>query len=265
MGGVQTKRLRDPLLVLLVIAGLFFGLAPLLAPKQFADVTGFAGQDLFLYRLAGAATLGYGVALLVGFRRPWPELRIVIASTLVFNLGSLFACAIAIAQGSAQWIVFVIWAASILFVAGTGLLLAIPPVAAGEEVRASGPRDTAAWIVALFAIGTLASLVFGLGPLILGGQFGKQLGYPGLDDFIYRQAGAATFGAAVGGALALLSQHWRELRLPAIAAITFNAASVYAALVDIAGGSPQPVTYVILAAAAVVTVGMSIAVQRGGR
>ena len=265
MGGLNPQRVRDPLLVLLILAGLFFGLAPLLAPKQFADITGFAGQDLFLYRLAGAATLGYGVALLVGYRATWPELRIVVASTLVFNLGSLFAGAIAIAQGGAPWIVYVISLASILFVAGTALLLARPPVATGEPVRSTGPRDTATWIVALFAIGTLASLVFGLGPLILGGQFGKQLGYPGLDDFIYRQAGAATFGAAVGGALALMSQHWREIRLPAVAALTFNAASVFAALTEIAGGSPQPVAYVILAAAALVTVGMALALQRDGR
>ena len=35
---------RDPLLILLILAGLFFGLAPLLAPKQFGEITGFAAQ-----------------------------------------------------------------------------------------------------------------------------------------------------------------------------------------------------------------------------
>jgi hypothetical protein len=265
VGALDPRRIRDPLLVLLILAGLFFGLAPLLAPKQFGDITGFRSQDLFLYRLAGAATLGYGVALLVGFRAPWPELRIVIASTAVFNGASIAACLVAIAQGGAQWLVYVIGLASIVFTAGTLYLLLNPPLAQGETARPAGAPDAARWVVALFAIGTLASLAFGLGPLIAGGGFGRAFGAPGFDDFIYRQAGAATTGACVGGLLALQSRRWREIRLPAVAALVFNAASVGAALVEVAGGSPQPIVYVILAAAALVTVGMAIALRRAGR
>jgi len=262
---IDSRRLRDPLLVLLILAGLFFGLAPLLLPRQFGDITGFRAQDLFLYRLAGAATLGYGVALLVGFRASWRELRILIASTAVFNGASIVACVVAIAQGGAQWLVYVILLASILFTAGTLALLANPPVEPGESAGPDGPPDVAQWIVALFAVGVLASLVFGVGPLVAGGGFGRALGFPGFDDFIYRQAGAATTGACVGGLLALQSRRWREIRLAAVAALTFNAASVVAALVDVAGGGPQPVTYVILVAAATVTAGMALALQRAGR
>ena len=262
---IDSRRLRDPLLVLLVLAGLFFGLAPLLAPRQFADFTGFQGQDLFLYRLAGAATLGYGIALLVGFRAPWRELRILFASTAVFNGASIAACLVAIVQGGVQWVVFVILLASVLFTAGTLYLLANPPLGAGERAGPEGSPDVASWIVALFAIGVLASLVFGLGPLVAGGGFGRALGYPGFDDFIYRQAGAATTGACVGGLLALQSRRWREIRLAAVAAITFNAASVVAAILEVAGGTPQPVVYIILAAAGLVTVGMALALQREGR
>jgi hypothetical protein len=262
---IDTRRLRDPLLVLLILAGLAFGLAPLLVPKQFGDVAGFRAQDLFLYRLAGAATLGYGVALLVGFRARWPELRILIASTAVFNGASIVACLVVIAQGGAQWLVYVILLASILFTAGTLALLANPPIGPDERADPDGSPDVARWIVALFAIGVAASLVFGVGPLVAGGGFGRALGFPGLDDFVYRQAGAATTGACVGGLLALQSRRWREIRLPAIAALTFNAASVVAALVEIAGGGTQAVVYVILAAAALVTVGMALALQRAGR
>jgi len=262
---IDSRRLRDPLLVLLILAGLFFGLAPLLLPRQFGDITGFRAQDLFLYRLAGAATLGYGVALLVGFRASWRELRILIASTAVFNGASIVACVVAIAQGGAQWLVYVILLASILFTAGTLALLANPPVEPGESAGPDGPPDVAQWIAALFAVGVLASLVFGVGPLVAGGGFGRALGFPGFDDFIYRQAGAATTGACVGGLLALQSRRWREIRLAAVAALTFNAASVVAALVDVAGGGPQPVTYVILVAAATVTAGMALALRRAGR
>ena len=165
------------------------------------------------------------MALLVGLRAPWPQFRIIIASTAVFNAASIAACVVAIAQGGAQWLVYVILLASILFTAGTLFLLRRPPVPLGDPTRAAGPPDLASWITALFAIGTAASLVFGMGPLIMGGAFGKALGYPGLDDFIYRQAGAATFGAAVGGVLALQSRHWREIWLAAVAALTFNVAA----------------------------------------
>lgn len=262
---IDSRRVRDPLLALLILAGLFFGLVPLLLPKAFADFTGFRGEDVFLYRLAGAATLGYGIALLVGFRASWRELRIPIASTAVFNAASIAACLVAIVQGGAQWIVFVILLASILFTAGTLYLLANPPLGPTESAEPAGSRDVAQWVIALFGIGVLASLVFGLGPLIAGGGFGKALGFPGFDDFIYRQAGAATTGACVGGALALQSLRWRELRLPAVAALTFNGASVLAAVIELAGGSTQAVVYVILAAAALVTVGMALALQRSGR
>jgi hypothetical protein len=265
MRGLDSQRVRDPLLLLLIAAGLFFGLAPLLAPKQFGDFTGFQGKDLFVYRLAGAATLGYGVALLVGFRASWRELRIIIASTLVFNLGSLAACVLAIVAGGAPWVVYVILLASIVFVAGTALLLMNPPLQPGESAEPAGPQDLAVWIVGLFAIGTVASLVFGLGPLLAAGGFGVALGYPGLDDFIYRQAGAATFGASIGGMLALQTRRWREIRLPAVAALTFNAASVFAALVEVAGGNPQPVVWLILGAAVVVSLGMIAAIVRNGR
>src|ERR1700675_5025740 len=138
MRGFDSQRVRDPLVVLLIAAGLFFGLAPLLAPKQFGDFTGFQAKDLFVYRLAGAATLGYGVALLIGFRASWRELRILIASTAVFNGASIAACLVAIVQGGAQWLVYVILLASILFTAGTLNLLANPPLGHGESADPDG-------------------------------------------------------------------------------------------------------------------------------
>ena len=177
---IDSRRIRDPLLVLLILAGLVFGLAPLLVPRQFGDFAGFRAQDLFLYRLAGAATLGYGVALLVGFRAPWRELRILIASTAVFNGASIAACLVAIVQGGAQWLVYVILLASILFTAGTLNLLANPPLGPGERAGPDGSPDVSQWIVALFAIGVTASLVFGLGPLVAGGGLWSSPGVPRL-------------------------------------------------------------------------------------
>ena len=63
---MDSNRIFRPLLWLLVIAGGFFGLASFIAPVTFADLTGFAGTDLFTYRLAGAATFAYAVGLAAG-------------------------------------------------------------------------------------------------------------------------------------------------------------------------------------------------------
>jgi hypothetical protein len=100
--------------------------------------------------------------------------------------------------------------------------------------------------------------------LILGGAFGHALGYSGNDDFVYRQAGAATLGAAAGGLLVLRSRRWASARIVAVMALTFNGLSVVAALLEIAGGG-TPIAWLILAAATLVTVGMGAALLRGGR
>jgi hypothetical protein len=263
-GGDRPFRL---LLVLLVAAGAFFGLAPLLAPTAFASRTGFAGTDVFLYRLAGAASAGYAVGLAAALRAGWDRVWIPIAATLVFNVASIVACVIAIAAG-AQPVVLVILAASVLFTAGTGYFLLRPPpsrlvLAANAAARGPGPR-IAVWVVALFAVGTLAAAFFGIVPLVLGGEFGRLLGYSGNDDFVYRQGAAATLGAAVGGLLVLRSRTWAAARIPAMMATTFNGLATIAALVEIAGGG-QPIAWVILAAAGLTTIGMVVALVRGGR
>ena len=247
-------------LILLIAAGAFFGLAPFVAPGLFASATGFQGTDVFMYRLAGAATFGYAVGLALGFRSGWTALRIPIASTLVFNAASIVACLVAIA-GGAQLVVFVILAASILFTAATAYFLSRPP---REDRAPADDRSLATWVTGLFVIGVLAAAFFGLAPLIFGGAFGHALGYSGNDDFVYRQGGAATLGAAAGGLLVLRSRSWAAARLPAVMALTFNGLSVVAALLEIAGGG-TPIAWLILAAAALVTVGMGAALMRGGR
>jgi hypothetical protein len=260
------EQLFDGLLVLLILAGAFFGLAPFLVPGAFASATGFAGTDVFMYRLAGAATFGYAVGLVVGFRSGWPALRIPIASVAVFNTASIVTCLVAIAAGGRQPVVFVILAASILFTAATLYFLARPPERPGATSgqSASGGPTLATWVLALFVIGMLAAAFFGLGALIPAGGFGKALGYSGSDDFIYRQGGGATLGGAIGGLLVLQSRRWETARIPTIMALTFNGFSVIAAAVEIAGGG-QPIAWIILAAAAVVTVGMVATLVRQGR
>ena len=162
-----------------------------------------------------------------------------------------------------------ILAASIIFIAATLLFLIQPPSDrvprdGMDSARGLGTGELATWVVALFVIGTLAAAFFGLVPLALGGSFGKVLGYSGADDFVYRQGGAATLGAAVGGLLVLRSRRWSAARIPAVMALAFNGLAVIAAILEIAGGG-QPIAWLILAAAGVTTVGMAAALMRGGR
>ena len=106
--------------------------------------------------------------------------------------------------------------------------------------------------------------MFGLGPLLLGGQFGSLVGASGDDPFVYRQAGAATLGAAAGGILVLQSRRWSATRLPTLMAVTFNGLSLIAAIVEIIRGGP-PIAWLILAAAGLTTVGMGLALARRGQ
>lgn len=262
---INTDALWRPLLLLLILAGFVFGLGPLVAPVQFATAFGFTGNDVFIYRLGGAGTLGYGVALLLGYRASWTSLRILVAATAVFNACSIAACAVIIAGGDAQPIVFVIMAASVLFTVGTVLLLLSPPSLHGEATRPMtiGSRpDVQPWFVALLAIGTLAALGFGICALVLGGELGRLLGYRGTDELIYRQAGAAALGQGIGGLIALRSRRWMEVRLAIVGAFIFNAAAVVAAILELLGGG-QPVAWLILGAAGLVAVGTGAALTRG--
>lgn len=252
------------LLLLLIAAGGFFGLAPLVLPAQFADMSGFSGQDVFMYRLAGAATFGYAVGLATGFRADWRVLRIPIAATFVFNAASIVACLVAIVGGGAQPVVYLILAASILFTAATGYFLARPLISVYDHAGGDRSPDLAPWVTALFAIGTIAALFFGLAALIPAGDFGQALGYSGADDFVYRQGGAATLGAGVGGVMVLMSRRWESARIPAQMALTFNGLSAVAAVLEITSGG-QPIAWLILVAAGLVTIGSAAAIARGGR
>ncbi len=262
--GTTANRAFSWLLLLLIAAGFFFGLAPFLFPAQFASLTGFTDADLLMDRLAGAATFGYGVGLAIGYRASWPALRVPIAATAAFNLASILACALAIARGNAQLVVYVILLASVVFSASCLYYLRRPPT---DRPAHSSTDDypLAPWVVGLFAIGTVSALFFGIMALGPAASFGQLLGYPGVDDFIYRQGGAATLGAGVGGALVLLDRRWVTARIATVMALTFNGLAVVAVLLDIAAGTAQPIAYLILAAAGLVTVGSGLALYRRGR
>ena len=72
-----------------------FGLVPLLVPGTFAQFFGLPGADLFVYRLGGAALLGYAVLGYFEVRsRAWAEIRSAAVMVVVFNGLGAIICAL---------------------------------------------------------------------------------------------------------------------------------------------------------------------------
>jgi len=248
------------LLALPMLGGIVFGLWPLLLPKLLAALTGAPGNDPYIYWLSGAATFGYAVALGLGLRQTaWAPLRLVVVAVLTFNLGSLYTCAIQIASGQAQPLVYLILVASLGFIAISATLLR------RHGAPLEGPPDTAAWLAWFLWFATLLAATFGLLALLVPYLFGSTFGFQATDLFLYRQGGAATLGYAVMGVLELRSRRWEELRLPAVMAAAFNGISFLASVVAIVTGQGSWLAYPVGLAAFGVTVGCIIALRRQGK
>lgn len=205
------------LLVLPALAGLVLGFLLVFLPGSFAAITQFSADDAYIYQLAGAAILGYGVALSVSlFQQRWLAVRLVVIGVLVNNLGSLYACAIAIFTGHAPYSVYLFLATSLLFVAICGLLLArhwaVPQPESNFTSRA----------MQLFLIvGAVAAGAFGILPLFVPGfftLFHLHVNAP----FIIQEAGAASLGYAVVAVLAQRAKNSQEFPLITVMAAVFN-------------------------------------------
>jgi hypothetical protein len=185
-------------------------------------------------------------------RGSWRGLRAVVIAEVVFNLVTLYACALEFTGGSATGIVPVIVAASLAQLAiAVGLLV---------EHRAApfGPADIPGGraAVAVMVIAIVAASVFGLLGAFLPVATTHFFGYRGTDVLVYRVAGAATLGYAVMGLFNVRSRHWGEVRLPVLMAIVFNGVSFCAALRAIVQGDPLLMPVIVGVATFAVTVPM---------
>lgn len=100
-----------------------------------------------------------------------------------------------------------------------------------------------------------AGLVFGLAPLLVTAAYASALGFSGDDVLVYRLGGAATTGYFVAPVLALAWRAgWRQIRIPAIATLTFTIGAFAASAWEFLGGGTQPVIPFVVAAGAVFTV-----------
>jgi hypothetical protein len=234
------------LLLLQVLAAGFFGLVPLLVPQTFASVFGYSGRDEIIYRLAGASSTGYAVAalmaLIAGFT--WAELRIPVAATLTFNAAAAFAAAVTFQSGDRGLLPIFILVAASLFAVISGYWL----------IRNDGPAVPAGPAVEgvfriVVVLATLSAAVFGLFPLFAPDRFTTLFQLNGSDVFIFRLAGAATLGYAVGGALELRAGDYRRIRVQNLAAIVFNALAAMVSILAAVAGQGGFVAPVVAVAA----------------
>jgi hypothetical protein len=265
MSGEDRSRLSKAermLLLLPMAGGLVFGLGPFLFGSAVGAAVGFPGNDAYLYRLAGSAAFGYAVALIMGIRQgEWAALRQVVIGTLTFNLASIFACVAALISGNPNIFVYLILAASLIFIAITWSLLNRH----GRAGLETASPNFSAWYVRFVTLGTVLSAAFGLLPLLIPVFGAKLLGFHGTDVFIIRQAGAASLGYAVMGLIGRQTGAWNEVRLGLLMALIFNGFSFIASVIALFSGEPILISLVIGAASLFVTVVGTIAYRRDGQ
>jgi hypothetical protein len=241
-----------------VLVGVPFGVLPLVAPQLAAAIVGYAAVEPFVYRLAGAAAIGYSVsAAFVLMGSAWYEQRIPLVATFVFNAAAVLAAVLTLAEGGSSWIVLFI------LVAATGFAL----LSAYWLRRDQGPvpptsTPIAGTVRTVLALATLSAAVFGLGPLLAAAPFATAFGLAPRELFVYRLAGAATFGYAVAGILEIRDGRWEAIRIQVIAAVVFNALAAGAALAYVAAGGGSLLGPVVVAAATFFAVALTVSLAR---
>jgi hypothetical protein len=263
-GRRDTQRWLAPIVTILALATGIFGASLFLAPDAVAGAFGLVGSDVFLYRLAGAAILGFPFALAGAWRNGWPALRITVTGMATFSAASIIAALVAYLTGEGTAMAGLILVGSAILLGLELLLLRDPP---GPSTGAGNP-DIAQWVVALLAFGGIAALGTGALAFLLGGLSGKVLaGYSGADAIIYREAGAATLGAAYGAYAALQSRRWEQIGRGLWGAFVFNGLGLVAAILEIArgNGGPNLLSVAILGVTVVVTAGLAVSMARRGR
>ena len=145
------------------LGGLVFGLGPLLAPAAVASLTGYSNDDEYIGRLAGAATLGYAVALWPALRGEWSRgVQSIVAAVLIFNLTSVMACGEELLTGRSRPLVLLILITSIAIVAITGWLLA------RRRLPWPNASDIPTWVTGVIVMAVLAAAFFGIAPQFAG-------------------------------------------------------------------------------------------------
>jgi hypothetical protein len=254
------------LLVVQGLATIVFGVVPLLLPRTFASITGYSGDDEFVYRLAGAATTGYLVAAIAAlvWRSSWLDVRIALIATLTFTTAAALACLVTVIGGDSHWVVIVVLLAAAAFAVIAAYWLRRD---AGALIPAGDPISPVFKVI--IGLATLSAGVFGVMPLVAPTQFASLFGLVGTDTWIFRMAGAACLGYATAGILEFRAAGLRRIAVQNLGAIAFNvagAASAWLALLIVGhGGLLAPVIAAAATTFAVLLIWIQRSAQEGPR
>jgi hypothetical protein len=235
------------------VAGLIFGLAPLLATAAYASAIGFSGNDVLVYRLGGAATTGYFVAPVVAlaWRAGWRQIRIPAIATLTFTIGAFAASAWEFFGGATQPVIPFVVAAGAVFTVIAAWWLRRDEAPAADAGRV---LETPARVI--LGLATLSAGTFGVLPLLAPDPFTSLFGLAGTDTWVFRLAGAGCLGYATGGIASLLAPGYRPMRIQNVAAIAFNGLGAVSAWVAVIGSDGGWLAPVVAAAASFFTVAL---------
>ncbi len=99
-GSANTARWVAVFLVIATVLAAIFGLLPLLFPGSGTPLFHLKGTDVFIFRQAGAASLGYAVMGVFELRsRNWQEMRWPLVMAGIFNGLSFIASVVSLASG----------------------------------------------------------------------------------------------------------------------------------------------------------------------
>ena len=100
----------------------------------------------------------------------------------------------------------------------------------------------------------IAALIFGLAPLVATAGYASALGFSGKETLLYRLGGAATTGYVIAPLLAIAwHSSWRQIRIPALATITFTMAAFAGSAAELVSGATQVVVPLVVVAGIVFT------------
>jgi hypothetical protein len=202
----------------------------------------------------------------------WYRFRIPAAASYTFNAAAVIAALMTLFESRGNFWVWFILIAAAAFVL---ILIYVTRRNEGPAAPEQPSLDRPARV--LLTLASLAATFFGLAPLLAAEWFADFAGFDPSDLFIYRLAGAATLGYAFGGYLSIRDGRWEAIKVQNLAAIVFNGLSAIAALMyvvnppfdavssDVMVASPSWVAWVILVAAALFTVALTILHVRKGR
>jgi hypothetical protein len=237
------------LLATLPIAALSLG--ALLVPEQFAHLAGATGANSYIYRLVGAAALGYAGSLAWALRETgWAHIHLLVASLLAFSICGALGSLLQLGSGDTMGIVWLILVLGLAVATLCSLMLYRYWAVSRPEPNIGGR------LLVFFVVATCVAVPFAVAPLFYPAAFGHAFGLGTADLLVYRVGGAELAGYVVLGILQVQSRNTSEICPAAIMVLLFNAMAVLVSLLALLGGERSSLIYidmVISGAIAVVT------------